>query len=282
MKRVISASRRTDLVAQFPEWLTSALAARRAVVHGPSGRESAVDLDPAGVHTIVLWSKDFSHLIENRLRLRDLLGDYAQLYLHFTITGLGGTALERGAPVPDAALRQLEPLLEIVGSPGRLSPRFDPVLHWRSGGAVVESNLPFFERLADRAGALGLIDIRLSFAQWYGKARRRAVRQGLECVDPPQTAKIEEACRLAETAARRGLRLFACSQNFLTVIPGIEPSACIDGRLLSSLHPNLERASTAEDRTQRAECRCTASVDIGSYEQTCPHGCVYCYANPRV
>ncbi|MDH4198294.1 MAG: DUF1848 domain-containing protein, partial [Candidatus Aminicenantes bacterium] len=29
------------------------------------------------------------------------------------------------------------------------------------------------------------------------------------------------------------------------------------------------------------DCLCTESVDIGSYAQSCPHSCVYCYANPR-
>jgi DNA repair photolyase len=28
----------------------------------------------------------------------------------------------------------------------------------------------------------------------------------------------------------------------------------------------------------RQECGCTQSSDIGAYD-TCPHGCVYCYAN---
>lgn len=31
-------------------------------------------------------------------------------------------------------------------------------------------------------------------------------------------------------------------------------------------------------RPTRPECGCAESVDIGRYD-TCPHGCVYCYAN---
>ncbi|MBF6568416.1 MAG: DUF1848 family protein [Candidatus Binataceae bacterium] len=33
----------------------------------------------------------------------------------------------------------------------------------------------------------------------------------------------------------------------------------------------------AELKGNRAECGCFASRDIGEYD-TCPHGCVYCYA----
>ncbi len=280
MKRVISASRRTDLVAFFPEWLAAALRSGRALVHGPSGRTRPVDLNPDTAHTVVLWSKNFANLTENRHGLRDLLRSYDQLYLHFTVTGLGGTPLERGVPPALEALRALEPLVELAGHAGRVSLRFDPVLNWREAGREA-TNLRFFPELAREAGRLGIRDIRFSFAQWYGKARRRAVRQGFDYIDPPDEEKIRLARGLAEEAGRRGLRLYSCSQDFLTAVPGVEASACIDGRLLQSLHPGRESVSLAKDRSQRPECRCTESVEIGSYTQACPHGCVYCYANPK-
>jgi len=66
MKKVISASRRTDLVAFFPDWLSSVLSEEKARIYGPSGHTYTVDLRPQSVHTIVLWSKDFSNLIRNK------------------------------------------------------------------------------------------------------------------------------------------------------------------------------------------------------------------------
>lgn len=279
MKTVISASRRTDLVAFFPDWLAAALTARRVRVTGPRGRVHDVDLDPRSVHTVVLWSKDFSNLIRNASGLRDLLGEYAQLYFHFTVTGLGGTPVEAGSPPPAEALGQLPALTAMAGRPERVTVRFDPVVFWREGGSV-RSNLEFFGTVADAAAGCGVRDVRVSFGQWYAKARARAAVRGFDLVDPPETEKRTLAEQLAGEAAERGLTLHACAQPFLAGVPGLRPSACIDGRLLERIHPAGEPASGRKDPGQRAGCLCTESRDIGSYAQACPHGCMYCYANP--
>ena len=172
MRTVISASRRTDLVAFFPEWLAAAVERGSVEVRGPRGRTRMVDLRPESVHTVVLWSKDFANLIGDRHGLRRALERYDQIAPLFTITGLGGTPAEPGAPPPDAALAQLPELVAVAGDPLRVSVRFDPVLTWREGAAV-RSNLPFFETVAEKAARQGIRDIRFSFAQWYRKAARR-------------------------------------------------------------------------------------------------------------
>jgi DNA repair photolyase len=280
LKKVISASRRTDLVAFFPARLAQAVAGEEILVTGPSGRAYAADLRPAAVHSFVLWSKNFRNLIENRSGLKDRLDKYDQLYFHFTITGLGGSGIERGVPEPEEALGQLEPLIALAGRPERVSLRFDPVIYWDEGRKR-RTNLGFFETLAEAAARSGIRDIRFSFAQWYGKSKRRAQAANFRFFDPSPAEKKEAALRLAEIARRLGLNLYSCSQDFLTAVRGIRPSACIDGRLLQTLHPRRELVSFAKDKSQRTECRCTESVDIGSYTQTCPHSCIYCYANPK-
>jgi hypothetical protein len=276
MKKVISASRRTDLVAFFPDWLAASVRREIVEVRGPRGRTRTVDLRPESVHTFVLWSKDFANLIADRSGLRGALERYGQLYFLFTITGLGGSRIEPGVPPPDAALAQLPGIVAAAGDPRRVSVRFDPVFAWREGRAV-RSNAPCFETVAEEAARQGIRDIRFSFTQWYGKAVRRARSSAVDFLDPGEGEKIEAAARMAEIASRYGLRLHACSQPFLAA-PGILRSACIDGRWLSSLHPEHTEASTAKDGSQRPDCGCTRSTDIGSYEQSCLHRCVYCYA----
>lgn len=282
MKKVISASRRTDLVAFYPDWLAACLKKRRAsFFHHGRRAEISVDLSPEGVHTLVLWSKNFKPLLENRFGLRDLIADYSQVYFHFTITGLGGTSVERLAPAPAAALEQLPQLLEVAGRPERISVRFDPIVFWKEGREL-KTNLNFFAGLAREISRWGITTVRFSLAQWYKKAVARARKVGLDFYDPGPEEKREAVQKLVRLAAEYGLELWSCSQPDIARLPGVKASSCIDGAWLSRLHPAGEPASTGKDRTQRKDCLCTESVDIGSYTQSCPAACVYCYANPRL
>ncbi|MCJ7579761.1 MAG: DUF1848 domain-containing protein [Candidatus Aminicenantes bacterium] len=282
MKKVISASRRTDLVAFFPAELAEMLAGKKARVYGPSGHTYNVDLDPENVHSIVLWSKNYDSLINNRFRLKERLEKYNLLYCHFTITGLGGSFIENGAPSPQDALHQLDSLIEIVGRSENISVRFDPIVFWETLEGERKTNLDYFETLAPILAAKGIRIIRFSFAQWYNKAKRRASKTGFIYVDPSLDEKKIAAAGLVSIARKWNLFLSSCSQKFLTEVPGINPSSCIDGTFLQSLHPQNEKTSLKKDKSQRSECGCTESVDIGSYAQSCPHSCLYCYANPKV
>ncbi len=282
MKKVISASRRTDLVAFYPEWLADALKKRQAdFFHHGKRKIISVDLSPGKVHTLVLWSKNFKPLLENRFGLKTLLADYQQVYFHFTITGLGGTFIEKLAPAPAEALAQIPELLKLAGRAERISVRFDPVVFWREGSNL-RSNLDFFPELARFISSYGIRTVRFSFTQWYRKAVSRARKAGLEFYDPPYEEKKQAVARLVETAGRYGLELWSCSQAEIAALPGVRASACIDAAWLSQLHPQGEKASTSKDRSQRKDCGCTESIDIGSYLQSCPTACIYCYANPRV
>jgi hypothetical protein len=280
MKKVISASRRTDLVAFFPEWFANSLKKEEARVLGPSGHTYTVNLNPDIVHSVVLWSKNFANMIENCAGLKDVLEKYDQIYLHFTITGLGDTFIEPGVPPYQTSLSQIENLLEIVGKPERITIRFDPIVYWREGDGI-GTNLHIFESIAPSLNKNGITDVRISFAQWYRKAVRRAAKHGFHYVDPSKELKLKDAQSLVEVAQKWGLHLYSCSQDFIAEIPEVLPSSCIDGLLLQRLHPDRDAVSTTKDKTQRAECRCTESIDIGSYSQFCPHCCIYCYANPK-
>jgi len=70
LPKVLSASRRTDLTACYPQEFLTRLK----------------DFSPEDIHSIVIWTKNPSNLI-NLKELRDSLEKYNQLYLHLNRDG---------------------------------------------------------------------------------------------------------------------------------------------------------------------------------------------------
>lgn len=80
---------------------------------------------------------------------------------------------------------------------------------------------------------------------------------------------------LAQIAKLYGMQLKICSQkDFLT--EGVEEAQCVDAERLERVSGN-RLVAKPKLKGNRKECGCFASKDIGEYD-TCPHGCVYCYA----
>jgi len=280
MNQVISASRRTDLPRVFPGVLASWLTRGWVKVKNPfNQKERTVNINPEAVHTLVLWSKDYEPLIKNQHGLRSILENYAQLFFHFTVTGMGGTRLEPGIISYKHALFQFEQLVKIAGDARRVNWRFDPIVFWKDKSRV-NSNLVFFHEIAAVAANAGIKTATFSLCQWYQKSKKRAKEYGLNWIEPRKT-RYEALSRLIkELATKYNIEIRSCCTPAVTLF-GILPAKCINGKLLSELHPQKLTAPLGKDPGQRKACGCSPSVDIGSYDLTCPKGCVYCYANPK-
>jgi hypothetical protein len=277
-REVISASRRTDLPMRFPHWLAEVIQAGRVEVPQPyTGQIRPVSLLPQNVHTVVLWSKDFSPLLADDGGVRRALARYDQVFCHLTVTGLGGSPLEPNIRPWTRVIEQLPQLVEFVGDPRRVTLRFDPIVHWRTGDEI-RSNFPLGREILGRCSAYGVQTVRISFATLYGKVRNR---KGWEWHDPPLSERLRMVGELVALAEHLGLTVYSCSDDGLQAA-GAVPSRCIDGELLAELHPERLPARVSKDGGQRPECGCTPSVDIGSYTMRCPNGCRYCYANPII
>jgi hypothetical protein len=229
---------------------------------------------PDRVHTVVLWSKHPAPILE-RGDLARCLKRYGQVFLHLTVTGMGGSWLEPGIPTDEETLGRLPALVDFLGGPERLTVRFDPIVRLRLPGGRVFTNRPYFSRVAEAAGRSGVERLVVSWMQSYPKVVRRLERFGVSVEEPSREGREEETRGLFAEAGRLGLKVSACCDARLPV------SSCIDGRLLSALHPAGEAAPLKKAGGQRPRCGCTASWDIGWYD-ACPGGCLYCYANPRV
>ncbi len=233
------------------------------------GSPYEVRLTQPYVDGFVFWTKNVGPFLPV---LDELKVAGVPFVVHYTITGYP-TALEQA--VTDA-LRAIGHCRDLSGRYGCRSVvwRYDPIL-------MTDLTPADWHRktFRDLAGALaGRCDeVVTSFAQIYRKTGRNlaaaARRHGFAWRDPEDGEKRALLADLAEIAAGQGMAVTLCTQPTLQ-IAGTRPSRCIDADRLSDV---AGRPIGARSRGNRPGCRCAESRDIGVYD-TCPHGCVYCYA----
>jgi hypothetical protein len=262
MKLVVSASRRSDLVACYPERLT----------------EELVRIGPENIHTLVIWTKNPASLLANR-SLSELLNKLDQIYLNLTVTGLGGSFLEPKVPTPGEVFQWMPDIIKLIGSPKRVSLRYDPLIEVadRQGNHFSNITHEIFMPILRESARLGIPIIRTSYATAYRKVLTRFKRLGLKFIEHPLEEVIYFIREIMMVeASRLGIEVRTCVVPHLT-----ESGGCVDGNLLRELHPYKEHCSIARDQSQREWCHCTKSQDIGNWD-SCANGCLYCYGNPKI
>jgi hypothetical protein len=258
-RKVVSASRRVDLLAFYPDYMV----------------ERLEEIGPKNIHTLVIWTKNPQNMLKNR-RLRGILEKMSQIHVLLTITGLGGTPLEPNAPKQEQVFPQLSRIIDFIGSPRRLAVRYDPLIDviYQGKDRITSIDVDLFEDVLSRAHLVGIKRIIVSYVTVYAKVKKRLAKNGFCMVDHP----IEEMIDFIKTemmprTEKLGMELSTC------VLPDLTTRGCIDGETLIKLHPSNEPCSLAKDRSQRDACHCTKSTDIGQWF-ACYHNCLYCYGNP--
>lgn len=257
-KKIISASRRIDMVGNAPDQFVEIL---------------KLKCPPESVHTLVIWTKNAEHLFKYQ-PLQETVKKYDQLFFHYTVTGMGGTILEPRVPLPDKGMSYLPKLVELAGDPRRIRFRFDPIVNLRMPDGSNYCNLHQFKKLAPQVKASGVTDISISWMSRYRKVLSRLKQAGIIALEISHELWLRQFEFLLEMVAKYNFTLHGCC------VPGMPLSRCIDGDLLMALHPDKKPCSKRKAKGQRAECGCTESWDIGWYHN-CYHGCRYCYANPE-
>ena len=216
-----------------------------------------------------MWSKNIGPLIDSLPEISQLGHVFC---VQHSITGYP-RELEHSVTGAEKATAHLRSLANRWGSRSVVW-RYDPILI--SDLATGEWHVENFGRLA--AELRGAVDeVVVSFAQFYKKTKRNldlaASRRGFGYRDPPDDEKIALLSRLVEIAGGEGMRLTVCTQPSL-LPAGAKAARCIDALRLSDLRGRSLKVSA---KGNRPGCECAQCIDIGDYD-TCPHGCVYCYA----
>ncbi len=227
---------------------------------------------PHKVHTLVFWTKKAENLLKHPV-LKNVIKKYDQIFIHFSITGMGDSRLEPGIPSTKSSLSILSNLVDLCGNSERIRVRFDPIVHFRFDDGTEFSNLQYFPHVAAEVKKSGIEKLVISWMTNYPKVKKRLEKCGITSISLSRSRWKEEVAWIYNLAKKLDLKISACC------MPGLPISHCIDGFLLNKLHPQNNKTSTEKTSGQRKNCGCTKSWDIGWYNK-CPGGCLYCYANP--
>lgn len=270
MKNIISVSRRTDVPAFYSDWLVRRLKEGYVYVRHPYTKEVFyVSLMPENILGIVFWSKNFSPMLS---RIDEIEMVTKRLYFHFTITGISKD-IEISTPYCEEAIKDLI-FISKRYSPNNIIWRFDPICITDkiSFQEHVESFIRCAEELKGYAHTCYI-----SFVNPYYKVIKNFERYTThQLLDISVDEKRTYAEQLAILAKQYGLQLYACCNDYL-LSNEIGKASCINRNHFAEIW-GIKGLDYETPSPTRKECACTKSIDIGAYD-TCPHGCIYCYAN---
>lgn len=252
---IISASRRTDMPAFFPKETIDKIISMNTDPQQTLFKKNIVD-------GVVFWTKDALPIIPYLHKLDELEIPY---YFQYTMNDYPG--LEPNIPPYWNRVKTFITLSEMLGK-HRVIWRYDPFL---------TSNVPVEYTVEDVLRRFEFMGHNLcqyteklvfSFLDPYDK-----IPSGL---NPPtkkeESQIIDKIVDLCENVW--GIKVTTCADPVHNNI--IDVNRCIDPDLFKRLGVELID-SRQKDRSQRKECWCYPSVDIGQYH-TCKHNCIYCYA----
>lgn len=228
-----------------------------------------VSLSREDVDGFIFWTKNVGPFIPH---LSEVQSRGFPFIIQHTINGY---PRELEAAVVSAE-RSVENLKCVAGTFG------SSVCVWRYDTIIISSLTPVefhLRRFEELAKALeGVTDeVVISYVHLYAKTLRNmkdaANEHGFSWIDPSIEEKRDLTVKLVEIARAHRMQLTICSQREY-LVEGAGDARCVDAARLERVGGTKIRASL---RGNRKECGCFASRDIGEYD-TCPHGCVYCYA----
>jgi hypothetical protein len=263
---IISASRRTDIPAYYSEWFFKRLREGFVLVRNPMHihQIGKVSLSPDVVDCIIFWSKN-PHPMLDKLHL---LAAYPY-YFQFTLNSYAQD-IETGLPKKREIIDTFQKLSDMIGAE-KVIWRYDPIL--LNEKYTIAYHIENFGRIA-RCLKGYTKKVTISFIDFYSKITKNINLLNIRQISTENKDKI--AKQLSAIARENCFAIDTCAEGIDLSQYGISHARCIDDRCIERIIGC--KLSVTKDKTQRLECGCVASVDIGAYN-SCANGCLYCYAN---
>lgn len=284
--KVMSASRRTD-----PVFLA------KDIVRFLEENDQKDFTDPTRVNVIEIWSK------HDGMPMKEIL-DACKKYkvapiVSFSITGLGGTSLEKGV----MKHTDLLPLIKELIIDGTLNPatttiRLDPILPGMTDMNVIKD-------IVKTAKSFGIKKYVTSLVQSYdytsGTSKDRGVVSGINAALASEGKTYDWDKYYGKNS--KGVINFKPKQEWIDAIgsvlleinsdpeitletcafkvKGLKASACLDPLIIERLTgiDVMSQDGSYDRDTSRPECMCYGNhSDMFKYDHKCASSCAYCYA----
>jgi hypothetical protein len=272
---IVSASRRTDIPAFYSEWFINRVKAGYCAVPNPFNVKQVgyVSLRPEEVEAIVFWTRNPAPLMARLAELDERGFDY---YFLFTLVN-NPREIDPHSPSLEKAVAVFQELADRIG-PERVIWRYDPIL--LSSITPIAYHIDNFSTLAEKLAGYTRRSF-ISFVDDYRKSSNRMekIRQSGVDIQPSRGVGLAEVeplvSELVRIAGFYDIELLSCAEKLDLSTLGVAHGKCIDDDLIQRLF--TVKVSGRKDPSQRKECGCVMSRDIGMYD-SCLFGCCYCYA----
>lgn len=291
---IISASRSTDIPTFYADWFVERWKTGYIKWINPFNNVP-VYVSFKKVRVVVFWTKNPRPIFKHLDFLDEQIKNY---YFQFSLNDYDNEGYEGKVPRLESRIKTFKELSGRIGK-DRVIWRFDPLLMTRDIG--VKELLKRLENIGDQLCEY-TNKLVFSFADIgiYKKVENNLIKENIDYVEFTQETMIEFAKGLRALNKKWNLDLATCAEKFDLDKYGIMHNKCIDDDLMIKLfsrdkelmktlgvevcEPSLFdtgeiiKTKNLKDKGQREACGCIMSKDIGEYN-TCPHECVYCYAN---
>ena len=265
---VISASRRTDIPAFYGEWFFNRLLEKEVYVRNPMNynQVSKINLSPDEIECIVFWTKNPSSFMKY---INPIIEMGYNFYFQFTINPYDVT-IETNVEKKESIINTFIMLSNSIGR-NKVIWRYDPILI--NDKYDYEYHQKWFAYLCNRLSGHTQKCV-ISFLDEYKFIQNKLAINNVQTMDNELILRF--AAMLSNIASKYNIELSSCSEGIDLSQFGISHNKCIDDALINSICGS--NTIYSKDQSQRDECGCIQSKDIGVYS-SCMHQCIYCYAN---
>lgn len=267
---IISASRRTDIPTYYSDWFYNRIKEGFVFVRNPKNphQVSKINLLSSVVDGIVFWTKNPLPMMDRISEIKDY-----NYYFQFTLNAYGKDVEPNVPSKNEIIIPAFKKLSKEIGKE-KVVWRYDPIFF--NENYTMDYHCKYFESLANKLNEY-TDKCTVSFIDNYRNTEKNT--KSLEIISATFEKKIEIMEKFSIIASKYGLYIDTCAEAIELDKFGIKHAKCIDKERLERI--GAYKLDIDKDKTQRLECGCIDSIDIGMYN-TCKNGCLYCYANYNV